>query len=479
MIFYGIITVLVVVDGFSPLLRSSSSSCSSRRRHHRHAQVLFSRHSNACRSRRRATQQSATNYSDNDEDEEPGDLLPRQPNKLDLYAEEELANLLKLHKDLYPSTADRSETEEVAASSSSSNNNDSGDFSSLHDLVLQTVDAIEQAQEEDDEDMDDDDTGSNASSPCWLPPTVHVKVPQIRAIASDVDGTIIGSDDQQIHPRTLQAVVQAVEVASANRQRGSCGSDGDTNKGSDDDLLSSSSSLQWFFPATGKSRRGALSSMGPKLASLLQDGPGVFCQGLYCILDGKVIFEKKLSKAAVEASERLVDFTGTSIIAYDGDDLYTTKLTPTVVELHEIWGEPLSVEIESIAGHAAGVHKIIVCDNDVEKLTKVVRPQLEQVAGETGSVVTQAVPTMLEILPEGCSKALGVRKLCQELGIDPETQLLAIGDAENDVEMLEMAAIGAAVGNANNLAKKAADVVVPLTSSEGGAGLVIETMGGI
>jgi hydroxymethylpyrimidine pyrophosphatase-like HAD family hydrolase len=83
---------------------------------------------------------------------------------------------------------------------------------------------------------------------------------------------------------------------------------------------------------------------------------------------------------------------------------------------------------------------------------------------------------MLEILPEGCSKALGVTKLCEELGIDPKSQLLAIGDAENDVEMLKMASVGVAVGNANDMAKAAADVVVPLTSCEGGAGLTIESV---
>ena len=86
---------------------------------------------------------------------------------------------------------------------------------------------------------------------------------------------------------------------------------------------------------------------------------------------------------------------------------------------------------------------------------------------------------MLELLPGGCSKALGVQKLCDELGIEPETQLLAVGDAENDVEMLKMAAIGCAVENANDLATEAADLTVPLSSQNGGAGLAFETIGGV
>ena len=54
---------------------------------------------------------------------------------------------------------------------------------------------------------------------------------------------------------------------------------------------------------------------------------------------------------------------------------------------------------------------------------------------------------MLEWLPSGGSKANGVAKLCEHLNIDMETELLALGDAENDVEMLRKAAIGVSMGN--------------------------------
>lgn len=53
------------------------------------------------------------------------------------------------------------------------------------------------------------------------------------------------------------------------------------------------------------------------------------------------------------------------------------------------------------------------------------------------------------------------------------------GDAENDLEMLQDAAIGVAVNNAVEMCKDAADVVMPLTSTEGGAGLALEVILGI
>lgn len=357
---------------------------------------------------------------------------PRQ-SKADLYDNDELNNLLKLHNELYPQNSQEKENEDP-----------SEQFPSIHDLVLQAVG-------ETDASSLDESLRESSSKYKWLTEDIRKKVPKLKAIASDVDGTLIGSN-QALHPRTKKAVEKAVESS-----------------------FSSTGDLEWFFPATGKTRWGALNSMGPEVAKIVSRCPGVFIQGLYCVYNNEVIFEKKLTKEAIEAAESLVASTGTSLIAYDGDNLYTTEMTATVRELNTKWGEPLAKEIPSIADHLPGVHKILICDLDVEKLSKV-RISLEELARDNCATVTQAIPSMLELLPEGCSKALGVEKLCEALDVAPSTQLLALGDAENDVEMLEMAAVGVAVGNGCPLAKNAADVVLEETSDEGGAGIAIEVL---
>ena len=66
------------------------------------------------------------------------------------------------------------------------------------------------------------------------------------------------------------------------------------------------------------------------------------------------------------------------------------------------------------------------------------------------------------------------RGFCQAFGIDPRNQLLAIGDAQNDIGMLEMASIGVAVNNAADVVKAAADYVVDESNDEGGAGVAME-----
>jgi hydroxymethylpyrimidine pyrophosphatase-like HAD family hydrolase len=68
----------------------------------------------------------------------------------------------------------------------------------------------------------------------------------------------------------------------------------------------------------------------------------------------------------------------------------------------------------------------------------------------------------LDIAPEGVSKATGLPKVTERLGVRRE-DVLAIGDGTNDVEMLRWAGRGVAMGNAVSAAHEAADhVTAPL-----------------
>lgn len=64
----------------------------------------------------------------------------------------------------------------------------------------------------------------------------------------------------------------------------------------------------------------------------------------------------------------------------------------------------------------------------------------------------------LDIAPRGIDKSYGLQIVCEELGIDP-ADVLAIGDGRNDIEMLEWAGRGVAMGDAEDEVKAAADHV--------------------
>lgn len=90
----------------------------------------------------------------------------------------------------------------------------------------------------------------------------------------------------------------------------------------------------------------------------------------------------------------------------------------------------------------------------------------------TGFEATLSGAPFLEIMAEGVTKATGLAQLCAHLGIERD-EVIAFGDALNDVEMLAWAGRGVAMGNADPAARAAADEVTA-TNDEDGVALVIE-----
>ncbi|MEW4353589.1 Cof-type HAD-IIB family hydrolase [Streptococcus pneumoniae] len=75
-------------------------------------------------------------------------------------------------------------------------------------------------------------------------------------------------------------------------------------------------------------------------------------------------------------------------------------------------------------------------------------------------------PVIYETLPKGTSKASALARLAATLGIDP-ANIMAIGDANNDIEMLEFAGLGVAMGNASDTIKSIADAVTDSNEENG------------
>ncbi|MFD1824394.1 MULTISPECIES: HAD family hydrolase [Mumia] len=72
----------------------------------------------------------------------------------------------------------------------------------------------------------------------------------------------------------------------------------------------------------------------------------------------------------------------------------------------------------------------------------------------------------LDLAPEGVSKAAGLEHVCAELGVD-RAEVLAIGDGSNDVEMLEWAGRGVAMGHAPLHVQAVADDVTETVENDG------------
>lgn len=87
------------------------------------------------------------------------------------------------------------------------------------------------------------------------------------------------------------------------------------------------------------------------------------------------------------------------------------------------------------------------------------------VLGEVRSIVeawdefeiTNSHPCNIELNPKGISKASGVEEVCKLLGIRM-SEVIAMGDSENDIAMIRSAGLGVAMGNAQDGVKLIADI---------------------
>lgn len=70
----------------------------------------------------------------------------------------------------------------------------------------------------------------------------------------------------------------------------------------------------------------------------------------------------------------------------------------------------------------------------------------EAVQGK-GAEVMQAVPTMLELVPSGVNKWVGLQALLPDLALTSE-EVMAIGDGGNDLQIVANVGVGVAMANA-------------------------------
>ncbi|XP_027084608.1 endoribonuclease YBEY, chloroplastic isoform X1 [Coffea arabica] len=225
--------------------------------------------------------------------------------------------------------------------------------------------------------------------------------------------------------------------------------------------------------ATGKTRPAVIRllkkvDLAGKGGAISEFSPGIFLQGLLVYgRQGREIFRSNLDPNVCREASMYSLKHQTPLIAFSEDRCLTLFEHPLVDSLHTVYSEPKAEIIPTVDQLLAGgdIQKLIFLDS-AEGVATTLRPYWAEATGDYASVV-QAVPDMLEIVPSGTSKGRGVRLLLDHLGASP-TEVMAIGDGENDVEMLELASLGVALSNGSEKAKAVADVV-GLSNDEDGA----------
>ena len=142
-------------------------------------------------------------------------------------------------------------------------------------------------------------------------------------------------------------------------------------------------------------------------------------------------------------------------------DAYVKQITYNVELLYD-FGAKRVMEIgdwDAIQDKMSQIHKLMVLERerpqDLYQVEKDWRPHLAD-----SVEYCQSLPAMFEVMPKGVSKGSALAKVCSLLDIDISS-VLAFGDGNNDIGMLNAAGWGVTLANASPQAKASADILVP------------------
>lgn len=206
-------------------------------------------------------------------------------------------------------------------------------------------------------------------------------------------------------------------------------------------------------------------------------------EGQYCISyngalvhranDGECVAEITLGFDDYLYIEQLARDLGVHFQAFDKSFLYTPNKDISEFTIHEssLTGIPVRYRSVEEMDRATRFPKLMMIDKP-DLLDSAIQ-RLPQQARDNYTILKSA-PYYLEILNSRVNKGQGVKMLADKLGLARE-EVMAIGDQENDLAMIEYAGTGVAMGNAIDSVKKIAQFITK-TNMEDGVAHAIEEL---
>ena len=251
---------------------------------------------------------------------------------------------------------------------------------------------------------------------------------KIELIACDVDGTLLFDYAPALPPATLEIVGRLLDRGIV------------------------------FVPASGR----AYDSLCNLFGTLVDRMPVIANNGTIAYHAGQVVFRSGMDRAL---GDELID----AILATgDCEALVTGALTS--------YTQPKSPSFPDFMRNTIGFDVTVVDDLKAidEPYTKISAYYPSRVVDETFWVerfgdrcsIAAAGFGWVDIMPIGTSKARALSAVLELLGIAPRN-IVAFGDARNDLEMLQMAGTAVVMGDGMEKAKAVADYIAEPTYADG------------
>ncbi len=184
----------------------------------------------------------------------------------------------------------------------------------------------------------------------------------------------------------------------------------------------------------------------------------------------EIMFRKdiaaEISKDVIHISEE----NGIQNVLFIEDRIYSSKKSDYLDLFCEYAHEPVNIvgKLSDFYSNQKVGKIILVDEHDILKKAK---DKIEEKFHRKVNV-DFSKPFFLEIYNFKTSKGTMLSKIADSYGINRE-EIIAIGDGENDISMIEYAGLGVAMGNALDAVKERADFVT-YTNLEDGVNYVIE-----
>lgn len=220
--------------------------------------------------------------------------------------------------------------------------------------------------------------------------------------------------------------------------------------------------------ATGRMYRSAL----PYVQDLGLDTPLISYQGAYARFPGgRVLYDCPVPfETAVDLLEAL-RATGYHTNIYVDDNLLVEKMDKEAEIYRSISGiEPVIAGdlVKYLREVRKTPAKVLVVSS--EENINLLSVKMQSQFGER-LYITKSKPIFLEFMHPMATKGRALQAVARYFDINPE-EIIAVGDSYNDLDMLDFAGLGVAVGNAREDIRKRADFVT-LSNNQGGVARVI------
>jgi hypothetical protein len=252
-----------------------------------------------------------------------------------------------------------------------------------------------------------------------------------RLVAMDLDGTLAGPDGV-ISARTRDAIARA-------QARGVI-----------------------VTLVTGRT----LPAVRPKVMELGLTAPVILCNGasIYNANDGHILFRRPIASTLSRKIIRFLVQAKLSPVAFVDDGLYSAQtISPNISPRSGLAGMKLHILGAAFERFALAPEKIavIVRANHARAWVKKLRAETH------GKIsLTRPYPTLIEMTHRYASKGRALGWLANHLKI-PRRQVMAIGDGDNDMDMIQWAGMGVAMGNAPASVRAVSDYVADSVEVDG------------